>query len=114
VNFTAPYDPPRGTGFASIQLAEVQLYEPELGINDVAFNANQLTIYPNPARDLIQVETTGNQFVRNIEVIDILENVITAMTTSTATQQQQLIVESLTSGVYFVRVSSDNGTVTKR
>jgi hypothetical protein len=113
VNFTAPCDPSGGAGIPSIQLAEVQLYVPELGVNETTFNVSDVIIYPNPSRNVIQIETSGVHLLRNIEVIDLLGNTITTIV-PTSTQQQQLSVEALTSGVYFVRISSNNGTVTKK
>jgi hypothetical protein len=71
--------------------------------------AASLNVYPNPAKNFVNVTTTSN--IRNIELVNYLgqsvsNNAVTAAGTTT------INTSALESGVYFVRMTSVDGTVT--
>ena len=67
-------------------------------------------LYPNPANDYITVQSSKVK-VQSIEVIDVYGKVIN---TVNVTDNPALIsVRGLANGMYFVRVTTDEGTVTK-
>ena len=78
--------------------------------------ANSVTLYPNPANDVVNVECTMNNVqLEGIDVIDIygkvVRNVVETMCTSSL--QTRINVSGLADGMYFVRVSTDQGVATK-
>jgi hypothetical protein len=67
-------------------------------------------VYPNPTTDVVNVECTMNNVqCSGIEIIDVYGKIITTVD-QTATQ---INVSGLAAGMYFVRVTTDRGVVTK-
>ena len=71
------------------------------GIDEVA-NEVTFSIYPNPAVDRLQIETSDE--VRRVELIDI-----NGRTVATYGATRTLGLQGLAAGVYVVRVTTDNG-----
>jgi len=79
------------------------------GVTSVVENpANTISIYPNPATTVLNVEAEGYS---TIEIVNLLgQTVYTANTTS----NMQINVSNLNNGVYFVRLNGANGTATQK
>ena len=72
---------------------------------------NSVILYPNPAKDYINVECTMYN-VQGVEVFDVYGKVInTVNVTDTPTR---INVSGLANGMYFVRVTTEEGVVTKQ
>ena len=85
-----------------------------VGINDHLLNS--ITLYPNPANDVVNVECTMyNVQLEGIEVIDVYGKVVrTVVETLRATSLPTRInISGLAAGMYFVRVTTEEGEVTK-
>jgi hypothetical protein len=74
-------------------------------LNDVAANAN-ISLYPNPASETINI--TCGEKINSIEVVDLLGKVVYQGNKTT------INVSTFARGNYFVRVQTDNGTITKK
>jgi len=76
---------------------------------------NSISLYPNPANDVINVQCTMNNVqVKALEVFDVYGKLIrTVETVCTPSLQTQINVSDLASGMYFVRVTTEQGTATK-
>ena len=88
-----------------------------------------VVVYPNPTKDVVNVECTmNNAQCSGIEIIDVYGKIITTVGTrfiasaeslasaySPASSQSpvQINVSGLAAGMYFVRVTTDRGVVTK-
>ena len=72
--------------------------------------SNSIALYPNPANDVINVQCTMNN-VQGVEVIDVYGKVIN--TINVTDNPTRINVSGLASGMYFVRVTTEEGTVTK-
>jgi hypothetical protein len=76
---------------------------------------NGVDVYPNPATDFINVKFYGDEARKfSIEVINITGMVVNSMTIDFTDKYyfiQQIEVTSLKYGFYFVRVTSDDGTI---
>ena len=75
-----------------------------------------ILVYPNPTRDYINVQCTMNNVqCSGIEVIDVYGKVVRTVveTMCTSSLQTRINVSGLASGMYFVRVTTDKGAVTK-
>ena len=78
------------------------------GIDDHLLNS--IALYPNPANDVINVQCTMCN-VQEVEVIDVYGKVIN--TVNVTDNPTRINVSGLAAGMYFVRVTTDQGTVTK-
>ena len=83
------------------------------GIEDYLLNS--INLYPNPANDIINVQCTmENVEVKALEVFDVYGKLInTVETVCTPSLQTQINVSGLANGMYFVRVTTEQGVVTK-
>jgi hypothetical protein len=69
-----------------------------------------IEVYPNPTTDVVNVQCTMNNVqCSGIEIIDVYGKIITTVDQSPT----QINVSGLAAGMYFVRVTTDRGVVTK-
>ncbi|GEQ86570.1 hypothetical protein ULMS_20780 [Patiriisocius marinistellae] len=81
-----------------------------LGISDLSLES--IAIYPNPAQDKLNI-TSPNALLKSIQVIDIrgvviINELVSQQNTTT------IDVSNLSNAVYFVTMSTDKGSLTKR
>ena len=74
----------------------------------IAENNNSISIYPNPATTVLNVEAEG---YNTVEIVNILGQVVYG---ANATSNMQINVSDLNNGVYFVRLNGANGTATQK
>ena len=83
------------------------------GIDDLNVAGN-VKVFPNPANSILTVKT---QFVAPIQMIEVFNTVGTRFITSTPTATEngttRINVSGLADGMYFVRVTTEAGSVTK-
>ena len=72
--------------------------------------SNSIALYPNPASDVINVQCTMYN-LQEVEVIDVYGKVIN--TINVTDNPTRINVSGLANGMYFVRVTTDAGAVTK-
>jgi hypothetical protein len=78
------------------------------------FEANQIAVYPNPSNGIFNI-AFGNLNPNKIEVYDISGKLILQKNQLEVSNNQTNIDLSNTSdGVYFVKISTENNTITKR
>lgn len=77
-----------------------------------SFNASSIQMSPNPAKDVVTIKGLDNN-LKSIEVIDVNGRVV-IRNTYTSTTEAQIALNSLTAGVYMVKVSSDKGVSTQK
>ncbi|MDR1725135.1 MAG: T9SS type A sorting domain-containing protein [Bacteroidales bacterium] len=75
-----------------------------VGLNGIAEITN-ISLYPNPAKDVINIE---GEKINSIEVVDLLGKVVYQG------KETAIDVSNLARGNYFVRVQTENGTITKK
>lgn len=83
------------------------------GIDD--YLQNSINLYPNPANDVVNVQCTMNNGQWNgatIEVLDVYGKL--QQTFKSDVEITQINVSNLANGVYFVRVTTGEGVVTKK
>lgn len=78
-----------------------------VGINE-PLNKN-VSIYPNPVSNVLHITANG---YNKMKIINFLGQVIISENVSTA--NFEVNVSNLISGVYFVRLEGENGTITKK
>ncbi|MCR5115286.1 MAG: DUF2436 domain-containing protein [Bacteroidales bacterium] len=67
-----------------------------------------LSIFPNPATTVLNVEAEGYS---NVQLVNVLGQVVYS---ANVTSNMQINVSNLDNGVYFVRVAGENGTTTQK
>ena len=78
---------------------------------------SSIKLYPNPANEYIDVQCTMNDVqLEGIEVIDVYGKIVRAFVGSNNhfPLQTRINVSGLDNGIYFVRVTTDKGTVVKK
>ncbi len=81
-----------------------------VGINN--YLENSVTLYPNPAKEYIDVRIDGDVNVTGMEVYDVYGKLIN--TVNVIDNMTRINVSALADGMYFVRVKTEQGMVTKR
>ena len=88
--------------------------EAPLSVKDVASTGNPISMYPNPAGNLVTLSfnsgNTGNATVRVMDVVGKTVLELPLVSLSSGSNQIQLNTESLVSGIYLVQVNV-NGKV---
>ena len=75
---------------------------------------NSISLYPNPANDVVNVQCTMNNVqLEGIEIIDVYGKVVRTVVGANNYSPIRINVSGLANGMYFVRVTTDEGTVTK-
>ena len=71
-----------------------------------------VAVFPNPAKDVITIHSQ-NVPIKKIELVNLLGETLYTQITENV-QSTQLNLQSYQPGFYFVKVSSEKYTVTKR
>ena len=93
---------------AILALEEIEDYKDITGIEDNF--ANNVSIYPNPAKDRLYIETETE--IEDIVVFDIYGR--RQQTTVNGQQTLSIDISNLNSGVYFVKITTAEGNIVKR
>ena len=87
-------------------------YAQTTNVGVVNYLDNSIALYPNPANDVVNVQCTMNNVqLEGIEVIDVYGKVV--RTVVGMPMQTRINVSDLAAGMYFVRVTTEEGAVTK-
>ena len=77
--------------------------------------SDNLILYPNPANHFVEIRVDGNGItIEGMEVYDIYGKLIRTTGCTNNVSPIHINVSDLSSGVYFVRVRTNRGVVTKR
>ena len=93
---------------AILALEEIEDYKDITGIEDNF--ANNVSIYPNPAKDRLYIETETE--IEDIVVFDIYGR--RQQTTVNGQQTLSIDISNLNSGVYLVKITTAEGNIVKR
>ena len=95
---------------AMLALNEIENYEDITSINDN--DDVNVNIYPNPVDDRLYIETLTQTLTQTIEIYDIYGR---RQQLSAISHQPSVIdVSNLNSGIYFVKISTEEGDIVKR
>lgn len=72
-------------------------------------NLLKFSVYPNPAKDFITVNSENNNTIKIISSLGL-----EVKTIKNASKSQVISIANLSSGLYFITVSSDNGSGIKK
>ena len=76
--------------------------------------SNSVSLYPNPAREYVDIRVDGDLNVKMMEVYDVYGKLINTVGVCDTPVQARINVSGLANGMYFVRVTTDEGVVTKQ
>ncbi len=77
------------------------------------FLANKFTTYPNPANDLVTITNSANILFSEIAITDMNGRTVKNIKVSDLSETQ-INVSDLTSGVYFMNITTDEGVAVKK
>jgi hypothetical protein len=83
-----------------------------LDTQDIAISENKFSVYPNPAKNTINISNTDG-FLNSVEMADINGRVVKTVKYSNA-NEVQISIADLAQGIYMMKIVSDKGTVTKK
>ncbi len=86
----------------------------QVGINDPGLS-RLINVYPNPAKDVLNIEFSGVKGKISIQLVNMLGSVVrqTSIEDASAQNIQAISLADLQSGVYFVRISDSKSTAIK-
>lgn len=90
-------------------------YQQSLGVAEMTSHLPSVSIFPNPGNDLIFVETSGQNHPgeMNYSVIGLMGKILIHGELAHA-QKTAIDIHHLKPGIYFIRISSGNGEITKK
>ena len=98
-----------GDGNASDWSASLFVTTKNVGIN--SWLENSVNLYPNPAKEYVDIRVDGDVNVTSMEVYDVYGKLLNAM--NVVENPTRINVSNLANGMYFVRVNTEAGAVTK-
>lgn len=96
--------------FTNHSINSIQVSTPILSTNHFELNSN-LTVYPNPASKQVTLELLSNE-ISNLEVYDVSGKLIVAQILTN--KINTIAIDQFTSGIYFFKVISSEGTSIKK
>ncbi|PIZ06982.1 MAG: hypothetical protein COY56_11410, partial [Flavobacteriaceae bacterium CG_4_10_14_0_8_um_filter_34_31] len=73
-----------------------------------------VTVYPNPATDFVTISIKDRNKNHTISIFDPLGREVLKKEIVSGKQDLKLSVEQFTTGTYFVKISSENASITKK
>ncbi len=80
-----------------------------VGIDENITNT-KIVLYPSPTKDVLNI-VTDNTKINNAEIFDITGK---QMSTTITQDKSSINVANLAAGTYFIKISTDNNTITKK
>lgn len=111
INFT---DNECNSGEGIIQVAEVQLFEPNLGINDNLLNKNEFSIFPNSNNGVFTLKYTGKEKLTVAKIISLTGKVIQVIDLKNFKNQLEVNLKNTDSGIYFMQITENNSVIVKK
>ena len=87
--------------------------EGSLGIDD-ALLAENLTIFPNPAKETLYIKNKGNLNIKSIAIFNILGKQVYQSLVKNSFGLNAVDVSSFSNGMYLIKIDSEFGSVTKK
>ncbi len=101
---------------AAVQLDNISLNfnatETLLGTKNNTVSDSSFSVFPNPAKNLVNIKNASGYNVTNIEVTDINGRIV--KNNSYSVTEPQVSISDLTTGIYMLKITTDQGTVTKK
>lgn len=83
----------------------INLTAAALSVDDISKNLQNLSIFPNPTRDVIQLKGIENNTISQVSIVNVLGKKVYA---SSKISNSKIDVSQLNSGIYILIVTSEN------
>lgn len=83
------------------------------GIKQAATENTEIEVFPNPATNRVNIKLSGEKYTQ-IEILDISGKVLQTIALSNLTEQVHVSTEPFSGGVYFIRLSGKQASITKK
>jgi hypothetical protein len=84
-----------------------------LGVDEVSFRES-VTLYPNPATDLVTLTYTGEAQLEELTIIDMNGKLIKTMDLKNFSHSQNIQTSELAKGMYFLNIQSNKDTIVQK
>lgn len=74
---------------------------------------SQFSVYPNPAKNFVNISNTSGAILSSVELVDINGRIVKNVKLQNVSEAQ-IILTDLSTGIYTMKIISDKGTVTKK
>lgn len=71
---------------------------------------SEITLYPNPVKDILHIDNTFSLNIEKINLYDVQGKQIISL----SNDFDQIDFKNIVSGLYFINIQTENGTVTKK
>jgi len=85
-----------------------------LSTEEEAIATNDITVYPNPAINEITLGYSGNKQLQELVIVNISGQRVQQIDLSTFNQSQQIDIRTLSTGIYFIQIVSEDQTIVKK
>jgi hypothetical protein len=92
-------------------LWRTDLYDSTLNVSDLSFE--EFSLYPNPARDVINIRWNGNENP-SVRIYNSLGKLVYYAKNVNLRNTFQVETSNFSEGLYFVKLSSSLGEITKK
>ena len=75
---------------------------------------NTLKIYPNPTSSVIHIDNIGDAKLQKVGLYDATGKMLVTEVIGATNTKQDLSLEHLPNGIYFLRLENETGYVTKK
>lgn len=82
-------------------------------LNTESFFKNNLAVSPNPAKDIVNITNNGNSILNNAIITDVNGRIV-KNTNFNGVSTAQINVNDLNTGVYFLKITTDQGVGTTK
>jgi hypothetical protein len=109
-------NPAKGINYYSLQQTDYDGRTTQLGVRVVSFpfvNGNMIKVYPNPVKNIIQVEFDVNEY-HQLELTDINGKVLQRLSLDNLDTRKKVDMGNLSSGIYFIKLVGDNGVESRK
>ena len=87
--------------------SNIEYINPNLGISELSYLEKSISLFPNPTSSQVQINTSNDIDIIRVELYNVLGQQVNIATKST------IEMSYLPSGLYYLQISTDLGTVTK-
>lgn len=81
-------------------------------LSNTQFSENSFSVTPNPAKDFVTISTSLETSLQSVSIIDINGRIVKNVSLNGT--EGNVNISDLTSGIYMMKIVSDEGTVTKK
>ena len=99
------------TAFCSFNL---KVEDTTLSDDDFGLSENSIVIYPNPVNQILNIKNNSTITLDRFEIYDVTGKMIYKQNIETIQNEIQVAFDDYAIGVYFVRISAGDSSITKR